>query len=184
MGLLYTTPGTQRILDTLNTAFDRSNDGLAYIRARATPGSKLEDMLKKKNWAAGHLASALKLFPYDQSPREEPLQDYDVRRWAYFLKKVVGNDLFKKIKEKLAEAILSPNFVSVSFNHIESNRQDLLVIDTPVGSDLNGPFARHLTVYTINVPAGKVDDFDRPPTTPDEPDPLPSPPWQKPRPKP
>jgi hypothetical protein len=182
MGLLYTTPGTQRILDTLNTAFDSSNDGLTYIRALAAPGSKLEDMLKKQNWAPGHLASALKLYPYDQSPNPQPLDPKDVKRWAYFLKKVIGNQLFKDIKQKLAEAILSPNFVSISFSHRESDRAGLLVIDTPVGSSLNGPFARHLTLSTINVPAGKEDDFDTPPTTPQEPAPLPGPPWQKPKP--
>ena len=110
MGLLYTTEGTRRMLDTLNTAFDASDNGLKYIRSLAPPGSKLEDMLKKQNWAPGHLAAALKLYPYDQSPNPQPLDPQHVKRWAYFLKKVVGNQQFKDIKQKLAEAILEHEF--------------------------------------------------------------------------
>jgi len=178
MGLLYTTEGTRRILDTLNTAFDGSDNGLKYIRAQAKADAKLEDMLTKQNWAAGHLASALKLFPYNQGGGGSSDFDTDKARWAYFLKKVIGSQLFKDLKKKLAEAILSPNFVSVSFNHRESDSPNLWVIDTPVGSNLNGPYARQITLLTINVPAGKQDQFD--PKTSDEPDPLAKPPWEKP----
>jgi hypothetical protein len=112
MGLLFTTEGTRRIKNTLNTAFDDSADGLTYIRSFVgTPSDKptsnltaFGQFIKLRTWTPGQLAVALDLMPYDQGSGDgnqgngpihpvnpKPKKNTDVKRWNYFLAGVVGD---------------------------------------------------------------------------------------------
>jgi hypothetical protein len=112
MGLLFTTEGTRRIKNTLNTAFDESPDGLAYIRSFVgTPADKPTQSLKpfgqfiaQRTWTPGQIAVALDLMPYDQGSGDGNQgngphhhgnpggkKDPDTKRWNYFLKTVIGD---------------------------------------------------------------------------------------------
>ena len=69
MGLLFTTEGTRRIINTLNTAFDESDGGLKFIRGylQPNPPSALYSLLTSPStWQAGQFAAMLDLMPYDQ----------------------------------------------------------------------------------------------------------------------
>jgi hypothetical protein len=111
MGLLFTTEGTRRIINTLNTAFDGPDPtgkfGLAYIRGLwngATPNTTVANYVNN-GWAPSQLATALDLLPYDQgtgegrdrkdhNPPNTPTA-YDVRhakRWIWFLQNVLGSN--------------------------------------------------------------------------------------------
>src|SRR5579871_6692228 len=105
MGLLFTSKDTRRIIDTLNTAFDGPNGGLAAIRGMADPNSS-EPVVQKRGqkiaegkWKPGRLARMLQLLPYDQnpnastdptSPNYKGLGHRATKRWHYFLHTVVG----------------------------------------------------------------------------------------------
>src|SRR3982750_3850409 len=88
MGLLFTSPGTQRIIDTLNTAFDGPGLGLDFIRTKADP--KILAKIAKRNWAPGQLSRMLKLLPFDQNTGAANLPG-ETKKWWWFLKKLVGN---------------------------------------------------------------------------------------------
>ena len=49
MGLLFTTEGTRRIIDTLNTAFDGPNRGLDVIRSALPNAPKLSAKIASRN---------------------------------------------------------------------------------------------------------------------------------------
>jgi hypothetical protein len=191
MGLLYTTEGTRRVLNTLNTAFDGPGKGLDYIRSSAPPGSKLRKLIEKRSWKPARLARMLQLLPFDQGNSTGPpgkLRDRDTRRWHWFLKNVLGaSAAFPPIRNALADAILNQdssgtplNLVRVSFDHVELTGKDnpnVVIFDAPLPG-LSGGNVRHITLFTVPVP--EIQDgtpFD--PNDPDEPDPIVKPPWDK-----
>jgi hypothetical protein len=186
MGLLYTTEGTRNILDTLNTAFDGSNKGLKFIRdkvkaselASAPADRKLYEMVYNQKWRRGHLATTLQLFPYNQNTGG--IQGDDKARWAFFLKTVVGAK-FNELRKALSEAILNTsgvNIASVSFSHVEkTGSPNLVIYDAPLTNDLNGPYGRHITLFTRHLTTGERADFDAPDS--DDGPPIVDPPWQK-----
>jgi hypothetical protein len=188
MGLLYTTEGTRRILDTLNTAFsgpDSKDNGLKQIRdaveASKKTDQKLYNMVLNHPWKRGHLATTLDLLPYDQNAGG--ITDSDIARWAFFLKTVVDGK-FNELCKALSESILNTagvNIVRVSFNHIDKEKgsPNLVVYDAPLTDDLNGPYARQITLFTRNLKTGEKDKFDDPDPANDGP-PLPNPTWKKP----
>jgi hypothetical protein len=136
MGLLFTTEGSRRIKNTLNTAFDESPGGLAYIKGLATPpipatpisaaipAGPIWSIVKDRNWNPATLAAALDLMPYDQgsgdgdqgngpNPHDpsKGKKKKDVWRWNYFLKSVIGTStsagsVFATLRSALADAIL------------------------------------------------------------------------------
>jgi len=171
MGLLYTTEGTRRILDTLNTAFsgpDSKDKGLQFIRdaveASKKTDQKLYNMILKHPWKRGHLATTLALLPYDQD--KGGINPTDTARWAFFVKTVIGGK-FNELCKALSEAILnsaSVNIVRVSFDHVEhKGKPNLIVYDAPLTDDLNGPYGRQITLFTRNLsPTGDTDKFDEP----------------------
>jgi hypothetical protein len=188
MGLLYTTEGTRRILDTLNTAFsgpDSKDKGLQFIRDAVEASKKTEqkllyNMILNHPWKRGHLATTLALLPYDQG-KGGGINPADTARWAFFIKTVIGgkfNDLCKALSEAILDSA-SVRIVSVSFDHVEhSGRPNLIVYDAPLTNDLNGPYGRHITLFTRNLnPTGDTDKFDAP--DPADGPPL-NPPWKRP----
>lgn len=185
MGLLYTTVGAGRILDTLNTAFsgpDSKDNGLKYIRdaveASKKGDQKLYNMIRNPPWKRGHLATTLALLPYDQAAGG--INPADTARWAFFIKTVIGgkfNDLCKALSEAILDTA-NVKIVRVSFNHVEhTGNPNLVVYDAPLTSDLNGPYGRQITLFTRNLkPTGETDTFDDP--DPADGPPL-NPPWKK-----
>jgi hypothetical protein len=194
MGLLFTTEGTRRVLDTLNEAFNAAN--LAIIQSAATNSfgqlSDLGNMVNGRGWRPGHLASALKLMPYDQgNPGTHPnwvpqpakgMVDKHRKRWAYFLRNVVddgsaASDTFKALRNALADPILDKTFVRVTFSHVETDvavSPNLVVFDA---ADASGKTVRHITLFTAAVPANQNStDFE--PKANGEPDPPASVPWE------
>jgi hypothetical protein len=196
MGLLFTTPGTQRIIDTLNTAFDGPGKGLELIQgAAASKDSKLGAMVATRNWMPGYLALMLDLLPYDQSPTNPtrgPTFNADQRRWKYFLRKVLGpTAAFAPIRSALADAILKRdssgaplNIVRVSFDCVEltgSANPNVVIFDAPLPGD-GGATVRHITLFTKYVEGGPGGPTPPLPVDPHEPadrEPA-NPPWKKP----
>ena len=145
MGLLFTTEGTRRIINTLNTAFDESDGGLKFIRGylQTNPPSALYTLLTSTSkWQPGQLAVALDLMPYDQGSGDgnqgngphppngsKGKKTKDTWRWNYFLTNVVGpSAAFAPLQNALATAILNTatdaagnalNIIRVSFDHVE-----------------------------------------------------------------
>jgi hypothetical protein len=196
MGLLFTTPGTQRILDTLNTAFDGPDKGLQFIRDHAD-----SNILKKvdgRKWAPGHLAKMLKLVPFDQATGSPDVPD-ETARWWWFLRKLVGKQatkdfLFDPLCQALADAILKQdhtngkayyNIVKVSFDHVElpaaqTEKDDpppnLVIFDAP-WPGIAGAKVRHITLLTV-----RARDKDDPPSLDGDEKEIaetPRPPWVK-----
>jgi hypothetical protein len=187
MGLLFTTPGTQAILDTLNTAFDGPGKGLDFIRTNAGP--KILAKIGKRNWQPGHLARMLRLLPFDQGGGQVPSDS--PAKWWWFLRKRPGLLVtFDPIKIALADAILNQdssnnnaplNIVRVTFDHVElagSANPNVVIFDAPLPGDPNGGMVRHITLFTVAVPPGKQDS--QPPLDSDEQDIPVKPPWDKP----
>src|SRR5262249_39012982 len=106
MGFLFTKEGTQRIVDTLNTAFNEK--GLALIQQTASdPNTKLGALVRTRNWGSGQLALMLNLLPYDQSGHGDKIKKRHIQKWFYFLRKVLGGtSAFAPIRSALADAIL------------------------------------------------------------------------------
>ena len=191
MGLLYTTEGTRRILDTLNTAFDGPDQdasgkdkGLAIVRTAKDNDSLLKGMLTSnpRKWKPGHLATALQLLPFDQSGNGAPVDDSHTKRWAYFLKKVVGAQQFSDLRDALADAILDQvtgrPIGKISFDHVEVtnvSNANLVVFDAPM-PDFPGKWVRHITLFTKRLKDSDSDSLDG--TGSGEPNPLPGPPWK------
>ena len=188
MGLLFTTEGTRRVLNTLNTAFDGPNKGLDHIRSAVGTNLKLQRMLERRRWKPARLAWALQLLPFDQGNSAGPpgrLRERDSRRWHWFLKNVVGpTAAFAPIRNALADAILNQdsngtrlNIVRVSFDYVELPPKDnanVVIFDAPLPG-ISGGNVRHITLFTVPVP--EIQDgtpFDPPDS--DDPDPI-KPPW-------
>jgi hypothetical protein len=151
MGLLFTTEGTRRIRNTLNTAFDGPSPdpnkpiGLELIRSYVKSNSTLGTLVAGRNWAAGQLAGMLDLLPYDQGDQfeEKPLpppaagkiSKSDIKRWNILLTKTIGpSAYFKPLQNALAGAILNEDdnhnqlnyqIVRVSFDHVELPAPDV-----------------------------------------------------------
>src|SRR5262249_27919629 len=89
MGFLYTTQGTQRVLDTLNTAFNDSSGGLAYIRGLLTSVPQFNGYLRGRGFKLDRLARVLQIYPADQSPTHAPVDGRELARWTYFLRKTL-----------------------------------------------------------------------------------------------
>ena len=166
MGLLFTTEGTRRVVDTLNTAFDGPGKGLAVIRKRRDTDAKFRDRVAKRKWPAGHLARMLLLLPFDQAKSPGKLNNADTKRWHYFLKQIVGQHkdktVFENLRDALADAILNTDvnnvaldIVRVTFDHVE-----LDVVPYPIViSDQTVPkvgTVRHITLFTKNVDVGEL----------------------------
>ena len=116
MGLLFSTEGTRRIINTLNSAFDGPTPkgqpamGLDLIRTYAQSGGAnynqtLNDLVNNvgSQWVPGALAMNLDLLPYDQgsgngndgngpSPpnNPNPLNRKAAKRWYHFLTQVLA----------------------------------------------------------------------------------------------
>jgi hypothetical protein len=189
MGLLHTTPGTRRILDTLNTAFDGPGKGLQFIRNAASPGSPLYRKVARRNWRPGTLARMLRLLPFDQAKPPSAGKADETKRWFYFLRRVIGpTAAFPAIRDALADAILNQdssgaalNIVRVSFDHVELDgpaNPNVVIYDAPVPG-LPGGNVRHITLFTVRVPDVIVDPQPDVPE-PDEPPPISKPPWEHP----
>jgi hypothetical protein len=185
MGFIYTSEGTRRILDTLNTAFDGpgAGKGLQYIRdqvdASFAGDKKLYNMISGAKWRRGHLATTLQLLPFDQGAGG--IDPSHTARWAFFLKTVVGGK-FDDLCKALSEAILKKaavNIVRIAFAHVEkSGSPNLVIYDAPLTSDVNGPYVRYITLFTRALVAGERDQFDPPDA--DDGNPLTGAPWRKP----
>jgi hypothetical protein len=196
MGLLWTTEGTRRIKNTLNTAFDGPTPankplmGLDLIRQGVYATPKLLAKVRSRKWKAGHLARALQLLPYDQSAAKNQIDPKDIKRWHYFLKNVVGSSsTFAPIQNALADAILyqdpggNPAIRRVSFDHVELPVLDpnnppnpnVVIFDAPLtGTGVGGDLVRHITLFTVEVDKNQGgSDFD-----PSDGDDLPTPPWE------
>jgi hypothetical protein len=185
MGLLFTSEGTRRIKNTLNTAFDDSPNGLAFIRSFATPpipatptspavpAGPIYDMVAGRNWNPTDLATALDLQPYDQGSgsgenptKPQPIKDRDTRRWNYFLSKL-PKVVFAPLRNALAGAILnqddngntlSYSIIRVCFDHLElddANANPYLVVFDAPLPGTTGN-VRNITLFTPSVPKGKV----------------------------
>lgn len=198
MGFLYTTEGTRRVLDTLNTAFDGPGKGLDFIRSSAPPDSKLRKLIERRNWRPARLAWLLQLLPFDQGSSAgspEPIKGRrETKRWHWFLKNVVGpSATFPAIRNALADAILNQdtngtalNIVRVSFDHVElvgKDNPNVVIFDAPLPG-VGGGNVRHITLFTVPVPekqpnGNPFDGTPFDPTAPDEPDPVVRPPWEK-----
>jgi hypothetical protein len=184
MGFLYTTEGTRRVLDTLNTAFDGPGKGLQFIRDKAPPGSNLWKLIETRNWKPGRLARMLQLLPFDQRKPPGALVKREAMRWHWFLKNVVGTSAtFAPIRNALADAILKQdskgaplNIVRVSFDHVELAGKDnpnVVIFDAPLPGATNGETVRHITLFTVPVPEiQEGTEFDAV-----EPDAIVKPPW-------
>jgi hypothetical protein len=188
MGLLYTTEGTRRILDTLNTAFDGPGKGLDVIRKAAPVGSALRRKIEGRNWKPGQLARILRLLPTDQGKAKGARSDDETRRWFWFLNKVVGpSATFRPIRNALADAILNQdskgaplNIIRVSFDHVEladASNPNLVIFDAPLPG-VDGGSVRHITLFTVRVPEGSKFQDDPPPKDSDDPADLVAPPWE------
>jgi len=167
MGLLFTSEGTRRIVDTLNTAFDGPGKGLQIIRDGVAADPFLQGLISSRQWNPGDLAQALDLLPYDQGEDSGPPQPIRARhklRWTYFLMKIVGGNasLFGSLRNALADAILNMDsngkpltIVRVAFDHVEledtNDSANLVVFDLP-NADKTAT-VRHITLFTIPVPA-------------------------------
>ena len=137
MGLLIRSDGTQRIIETLNAAFDGPSPtngpplGLDVIRSYAFLGtpptgglSTFGNTIQDRSWAGGVLADALDLKPKDGNGNSNPNHN---RRWTWFLQHILGPDatVFTPLRNALADAILSfdssnkPLIVRVTFDHVE-----------------------------------------------------------------
>jgi hypothetical protein len=194
--LLFTTEGTRRIIDTLNTAFDGPSPdpnkpiGLDVIRSLATPGSPnynraFYNKIYSRKWKAGHLARMLLLLPFDQGTPPGTLNNSDTKRWHWFLVKVFGpSAAFQPICVALADAILNYdsnnkflNIVRVTFDHVDQALPyPVVMYDSSL--PLNAGNVRHITLYTTpNVPAAEQGSrFD--PKDSDEPDAFENAPWR------
>lgn len=195
MGFLYTTEGTRRVLDTLNTAFDGPSKGLDYIRSSVAANDQLRDMVAKRNWKPARLARILQLLPFDQGNSAGPpgkIRAREAKRWHWFLKNVVGpSATFAPIRNALADAILNRDssgttltIVRVSFSHVELTGKDnpnVVIFDAPLPGNSGGT-VRQITLFTVPVPEKQPngDPFDGTPFDPpelNEPDPIKKAPW-------
>lgn len=191
MGLLWTSEGTRRIINTLNTAFDGPNKGLQTIRDGVAADPFLRDLVRSRKWNPGDLAQALDLLPYDQgndSGSPQPIRPKHKLRWLYFLNKIVGINeaVFGPLRNALADAILNQDskgnaltIIRVTFDHVElgdSNASANLVIFDLPNADKTAT-VRHITLFTVPVPQTLA-------PAPLEPSKLrrfmAKPPWQKP----
>jgi hypothetical protein len=191
MGLLWTTEGTRRVLNTLNTAFDGPNKGLDFIRSAASPGSRLRKKIAKRDWKPGRLARMLKLVPVDQGNSAGPPKPSESKhkaRWRYFLKNVLGpSAAFAPIRNALADAILNEDangtplkILRVSFDHVElasPANPNVVIFDAPQPG-VPGWSVRHITLFTVPVPEVIVEPQPDPVDS-DEPDPIDNPPWDE-----
>jgi hypothetical protein len=175
MGLLFTTEGTRRVINTLNTAFDgpdtTNKTGLYAIRQAASTAPKFYAKVKTRVWKAGHVAKMLSLFPYDQGEssggtpgKTGQLLERDTKRWHYFLKTVVGpaeDAVFKPLRNALADAITNQdsngnalNIMRVSFDHVElesaNANPNIVIFDAPLPGTTG--MVRHITLFTAAVP--------------------------------
>lgn len=192
MGLLFTTPGTRAILDTLNTAFNgpKKGEGLDFIRNKM--GAKIRSKVEKRNWNPGHLARMLQLLPFDQGGGGAGDFAKNSKRWWWFLKKTIGGPaIFKPLRNALADAILDTdtkgnklNIVRVTFDHVELESSDkgrdpnpnIVIYDAPLPGDSGGK-VRHITLFTA---ALKPSDEDTPPGLGSDEEYIPvKPPWDK-----
>jgi hypothetical protein len=191
MGLLWTTEGTRRIVNTLNTAFDGPNKGLQTIRDGVAADSFLKGLVSSRKWNPGDLAQAFDLLPYDQgndSGAPQPIRPKHRLRWLYFLNRIIGANatVFASLRDALADAILNQDskgnplsIVRVTFDHVEledSSASANVVIFDLANADKSAT-VRHITLFTVPVPqnlapepleASKVRRF------------MAKPPWQKP----
>jgi hypothetical protein len=196
MGLLFTSDGTRRIIDTLNTAFDGPSPaggpaiGLDFIRTKAD--AKILTKIGKRNWAPGHLTRMLKLLPFDQHTGAADLPN-ETKKWWWFVRKLVGNSAtFGPIRTALADAIFKQdsyngnaplNIVRVSFDHVElpastnplipDPNPNVVIFDAPLPGAAGGGLVRNITLFTVNA---KLDDTP-PPLSGDEQDISVKPPW-------
>jgi hypothetical protein len=132
MGLLFTTEGTRRIINTLNSAFDESSNGLAYIKSLATPpvpatstsaavpAGPLYTTVSGRNWNPADLAEQLDLLPYDQGngegtdgngnkpPHRAHANKKHAKRWRHFLLTVVGDKTVGVNGKKPIDTIFAP----------------------------------------------------------------------------
>src|SRR5437868_2292140 len=159
MGLLFTTEGTRRIVNTLNTAFDGPTPasqplmGLDLIRSLlGTPSNPtpFATLVAGRNWAAGQVAGMLDLLPYDQGNesggvpgQKGKLNPRDARRWNYFLTSLPAA-VFKLLQNAMAGAILNQDnngtplaykIVRAAFDHVHLDataNPDLVAFDAPL----------------------------------------------------
>lgn len=171
MGLLYTTEGTRRVIDTLNTAFDYGpNIGLAYIREQLRTDPSLQSFVRNRNWQLARFAFVFQIYPADQKltnpgnvvPREKA-------RWHWFLKQFLGRDqrrLHNLIRDALTDAMDNPSLsiVRVTFDHIESSvstNPDVVIFDAPLPGTTGR--VRNITLITVKVAESEPGtDFDPP----------------------
>ena len=189
MGLLFTTEGTRRIVNTLNTAFDGPTPtgkpliGLDVIRGLAGTPPNLTafgTLVAGRNWAPGQVAGMLDLLPYDQgnesggnSGPKGKLNPRDTRRWNYFLTSL-SPAVFKLLQNALAGAILNQDdngsplnykIIRAAFDHVHTDpntNPNLVVFDAPLPG-FAGAYVRHITLFTPEVPNGNLGNNFGPP---------------------
>jgi hypothetical protein len=196
MGFIFTTQGTQRVLDTLNTAFDvgvprsptTDPTGLFYVRdVLNTKG-----YLNGNGWSLHRLAKVLQINAADQSSTPTPpiVDSTQNARWIYFLRKFLHNDnpgIHNRIRNTLTDAILNNNSINkITFAHLETGMApDVVIFDAlftyidPVTNKAAAGTVRHITLVTVNPNlsgAGSTPDYGQP--DPNEPGSLPNPPWR------
>jgi hypothetical protein len=141
MGMLFTTVGTKRIVETLNTAFQ----DLSVIRGLPQYATVLPLLQSTTTNNLSSVTYYLRIYPYRQKNPNQPGDKngvYDVkdaRRWKYFLDNL---DLTSavNIQGALATALQNTNMNRVVFDHVAipgtSAPASVVVFDAPnpVGS--------------------------------------------------
>jgi hypothetical protein len=168
MGLLFTTEGTRRIINTLNSAFDESDDGLKYIRRLVTCtdtlyNATLYTLISSRGWEPAQLAEMLDLMPYDQgsgdgddgngpTPHDpaKPIKEKARKRWKHFLTNMIGdknpavdgktpyNTVFAPLRVALADAILNKDINNTALNIVRVSFDHVELDGNQVG-DLYAP---------------------------------------------
>ena len=164
MGMLFTTEGTRRIVDTLNTAF--GGVGVAKIRGYEATDQWLTK--PNKDWRLARACYVYQIYPVSQDPNNlGALDPKHKKRWHYFLK----NHLFVKFKvthDQIRDAIkagLTDMTISrFAFDHVEVDANanvGVVIFDAPIPGLTTK--VRHVTLMTPAVPAAEGgSDFDPP----------------------
>lgn len=165
MGMLFTTRGTRRIIDALNTAF--SEKGMSQIRGDESTKLWLTD--PKKDWKLVRAAYAYSIFPISQDPDDNPgvTDPKSKKKWHYFLKDHLGSSSNKPVHDQIRDAIrdglLAVGSISrFSFDHVElapSSNVSVVIFDAPIPGATTK--LRQFTLLTPAVPKNQDGtDFD------------------------
>jgi hypothetical protein len=157
MGMLFTTEGTKRIVETLNTAFQ----DLSVIRTLPQYGRVLQ-LLQQPGNQLSSIAYVLRIFPYRQRNPHAPgdqngvYNRRDAARWRYFLDNLDANTS-STIQSALLAAFNNSTINRTVCDHVSlpgvAAPSSVVVFDAP-NPAAGGQRLMSITLMTVEIDPG------------------------------